>query len=140
MLATTTDGRHARGADRQRDPRLVAAVQTKGPHDLRHTFATWLEDAGIPARVIDEVMGHAGGRRGEHHGSRIGSVYRHTTPAMEQRIRDEINKRLVQASEIASKPEVAAAIEANRADRLRPTAHDGPRRQRAPPGSPPATL
>jgi integrase len=26
-------------------------------HDFRHTFATWLEDAGIPARVIDEVVG-----------------------------------------------------------------------------------
>jgi integrase len=28
-----------------------------GPHDLRHTFATWLEDGGVPARVIDELMG-----------------------------------------------------------------------------------
>ncbi len=25
-------------------------------------FATWLEDAGIPSRVIDELMGHEGGR------------------------------------------------------------------------------
>jgi integrase len=23
-------------------------------------FATWLEDAGIPSRVIDELMGHTG--------------------------------------------------------------------------------
>jgi integrase len=29
-----------------------------GPHDLRHTFATWLEDGGVPVRVIDELMGH----------------------------------------------------------------------------------
>jgi integrase len=28
-----------------------------GPHDLRHTYATWLEEAGIPSRVIDELMG-----------------------------------------------------------------------------------
>jgi hypothetical protein len=39
-----------------RDP-LLQAVDLHGAHDFRHTFATWLEDAGIPARVIDEVMG-----------------------------------------------------------------------------------
>jgi integrase len=39
-------------------------LQLRGPHDLRHTFSTWLEDAGIPARVIDELMGHAGSHRG----------------------------------------------------------------------------
>ena len=31
-------------------------LDLRGPHDLRHTFSTWLEDAGIPARVIDEPM------------------------------------------------------------------------------------
>src|SRR5215207_3248022 len=35
----------------------LLAVDPHGPHDLRHTFSTWLEDAGIPARVIDELMG-----------------------------------------------------------------------------------
>ena len=40
-------------------------LDLRGPHDLRHTFSTWLEDAGIPARVIDEPMGHqASGRAG----------------------------------------------------------------------------
>ena len=38
-------------------------LDLRGPHDLRHTFATWLEDAAIPSRVIDELMGHSGGRR-----------------------------------------------------------------------------
>jgi integrase len=33
-----------------RDP-LLEAVDLHGAHDFRHTFATWLEDAGIPARV-----------------------------------------------------------------------------------------
>jgi integrase len=59
----------------------LAAVDPHGPHDLRHTFSTWLEDAGIPARVIDELMGHQRSRHGElEGGSRIGARYRHTTP------------------------------------------------------------
>jgi hypothetical protein len=40
-----------------RDP-LLEAVDLHGAHDFRHPYATWLEDAGIPARVIDELMGH----------------------------------------------------------------------------------
>src|SRR5918994_2506981 len=38
----------------------LADLDLRGPHDLRHTFATWLEDAAIPSRVIDELMGHSG--------------------------------------------------------------------------------
>jgi integrase len=26
----------------------LAHLDLRGPHDLRHTYATWLEDAGIP--------------------------------------------------------------------------------------------
>jgi hypothetical protein len=33
-------------------------LQLRGPHDFRHIFSTCLEEAGIPARVIDELMGH----------------------------------------------------------------------------------
>ena len=36
----------------------LSHLQLRGSHDFRHTFSTWLEDAGIPARVIDELMGH----------------------------------------------------------------------------------
>jgi hypothetical protein len=59
----------------------------RGPHDLRHTFATWLEDAAIPSRVIDELMGHTSGRP-DHAagGSPMGRVYRETTPAMVARV------------------------------------------------------
>jgi len=60
-----------------RDP-LLEAVDLHGAHNFRHTFATWLEDAGIPARVIDEVMGHeATSRAGQQRGSAMGAHYRH---------------------------------------------------------------
>jgi hypothetical protein len=57
-------------------PGRAARPGSAWPHDLRHTFATWLEDGGVPARVLDELMGHQAGRRGEHEGSMIGTRYR----------------------------------------------------------------
>jgi integrase len=76
------------------DP-LLEAVDLRGAHDLRHTFATWLEDAGIPARVIDELMGHEATSRGAQHlGSAMGAHYRHTTPEMAARVATAIQARL----------------------------------------------
>jgi Phage integrase family len=74
-------------------PRTPNPLDLHGPHDLRHTFATWLEDAAIPVRVIDELMGHAGGRRPDQ-GSRIGRIYRETTPKMLVRVVGAIEQRL----------------------------------------------
>jgi integrase len=84
-----------------RDP-LLEAVDLRGAHDFRHTFATWLEDAGIPARVIDEVMGHeATSRGGQQRGSAMGAHYRHTTPEMAGRIATAIEQRLTVILEVA---------------------------------------
>ena len=84
-----------------RDP-LLEAVDLHGAHDFRHTFATWLEDAGIPARVIDEVMGHeATSRTGQQRGSAMGAHYRHTTPEMAARIATAIEQRLTVVLKVA---------------------------------------
>jgi integrase len=84
-----------------RDP-LLEAVDLRGAHDFRHTFAIWLEDAGIPARVIDEVMGHeATSRVGQQRGSAMGAHYRHTTPEMATRIAAAIEQRLKLVLEVA---------------------------------------
>jgi integrase len=83
-------------------PGPLGQLRLGGPHDLRHTFATWLEDAGVPARVIDELMGHAGGRQPER-GSAVGRSYRHTTAAMRGRVLAAIDDRLAAVVETAEK-------------------------------------
>jgi integrase len=81
----------------------MAHLDLRGPHDLRHTFATWLEDAAIPSRVIDELMRHAGGRRDRGAGgSPMGRVYRETTPAMVARVTAALDERLGRALAVAA--------------------------------------
>jgi hypothetical protein len=86
---------------------LLGQLRLRGPHDLRHTFATWLEDAGIPARVIDELMGHSGRRHSggapSHDGSTIGNRYRWTTPDMEARVLAAIEQRLAISFAVAAR-------------------------------------
>ena len=80
------------------------AVDLHGSHDFHHTFATWLEDDGIPARVIDELMGHeATGRGGQSLGSAMGAHYRHTTPEMATRVITAIEARLAVVLSVAEK-------------------------------------
>jgi integrase len=81
----------------------LAHLDLRGPHDLRHTFATWLEEAAIPSRVIDELMGHASGRR-DHAagGSPMGRIYRETTPAMVARVTATLDERIGRAQAVAA--------------------------------------
>jgi hypothetical protein len=44
--------------------------------------SAWLEDGGIPARVIDELMGHHAGWDRDLSGAAIGLRYRHMTAEM----------------------------------------------------------
>jgi integrase len=79
-----------------------SARETARAHDLHHTYATWLEDAGIPARVIDELMGHeAIGRTSQQRSAPMGAHYRHTTPEMAGRSTDAIQQRLIVVLRVA---------------------------------------
>ena len=71
----------------------------RAPPQLRHTFATWLDDA-IPSQVIDELMGHASGRRDRGAGG--GRVYRETTPAMVARVTAALDDRIGHALAVAA--------------------------------------
>src|SRR5512132_3332459 len=76
-------------------------LDLRGPHDLRHTFADWLEDASIPSRVIDELMGHASGRSDRSAGgSPMGRLYRETTPAMLARVVAALDERVAYAQRV----------------------------------------
>jgi len=85
---------------------LLRDLEVHGPHDFRHTLSTWLEEAGIPARVIDEVMGHQSGHSSRRSqgggGSRIGTRYRHTTPEMAARVVATIEGRLAIVLQVAT--------------------------------------
>jgi hypothetical protein len=67
------------------------------------TCGTWLEDAAIPSRVTDELMGHSGGRR-DHGagGSPMGRVYRETTPAMVARVSAALDERIGRVLAVAA--------------------------------------
>jgi len=67
------------------------------------TCGTWLEDAAIPSRVIDELMGHASGRRDRGaDGSPMGRIYRETTPAMVARVTAAVDELIGLALAVAA--------------------------------------
>ncbi len=78
-------------------------LDLRGPHDLRSTYATLLEVGGIPVRVIDELMGHRSGGRGQVDAATVGAHYRHTTPDMLGRVAETVESYLRAA--LASVPQ-----------------------------------
>jgi integrase len=77
-------------------------LDLRGPHDLRHAYSTWLEEEGIPVRVIDELMGHSSTRRPSG-GAAIGRVYRETTPEMTARVVAALERQLDVVLKVADK-------------------------------------
>lgn len=56
------------------DPAITAAGVRRGtPHDLRHTYASWLVIDGVPLRVVQQLLGHESIRTTER--------YSHLAPA-----------------------------------------------------------
>jgi hypothetical protein len=90
-------------ANQHNDPAdRLEHLELRGPYDLRRTYATWLEDGGIPSRVIDELMGHEGGRI-ERGISPMGALYRETTAEMLARVTAAIDDRLAIALKVAAR-------------------------------------
>ena len=103
VTAVGEDGVARWAAGRAALMRRFDDLDLHGPHDLRHTYATWLEDAGIPGRVIDELMGHDNTHRArQDRVSRIGMGYRDTTPEMLMRAVAAIESRLAVMLEVAA--------------------------------------
>jgi integrase len=103
VTAASGDGAARWAAVEATQVRRFDHLDLHGPHDLRHTYATWLEDAGIPGRVIDELMGHDNTHRArQDRVSRIGMGYRDTTPEMLMRAVAAIESRLAVVLEVAA--------------------------------------
>ena len=84
----------------------MVTIPTSVAGHMQDTFATWLEDAGIPVRVIGELMGHRAARAGgaEARGSAIGAVDRHLTPEMQARVLAAVDECLALALEALAAP------------------------------------
>ncbi|MFE7754268.1 tyrosine-type recombinase/integrase [Streptomyces sp. NPDC057429] len=54
-------------------------------HDLRHTFATRLKDAGVPEKDVQVIMGH-------ERGGRVTWLYQHAGPELVEEVRSALVK------------------------------------------------
>jgi len=65
-------------------------------HDLRHSAATILLSMGVPAKVVQELLGHS-------HISMTLNVYGHVLPSMQQEAMDKLNDWFSQQDDQGSK-------------------------------------
>jgi hypothetical protein len=77
MTAANTRPDPAQGSAPDAAPQELAGGTPKDLARDQARIVTWLEDAGVPTRVIDELMGHAAGRRDGAAHSRGGEPHRH---------------------------------------------------------------
>lgn len=78
-------------------------LQLRGPHDLRHTFSTWLENAGIPAPSDRRTHGPRRRPPVRATGQRDWPRSRHTAPEMEARVTVAIEQRLAVSLAVAAR-------------------------------------
>lgn len=66
------------------------------PHWLRHTHATWLEEAQVPGVAIDAQLGHKT--------PGMAGVYRHVTEPMRELVRDALEARYLEVRKLMQTP------------------------------------
>ncbi|MFD5697518.1 tyrosine-type recombinase/integrase [Streptomyces lasiicapitis] len=66
-----------------KDPETGRTEYWPRVHDLRHTFATRLKDAGVPEKDVQVVMGH-------ERGGRVTWLYQHAGPELVEEVRSAL--------------------------------------------------
>jgi integrase len=73
-----------RGASARADACWLPLAQGLTPHGLRHTHKTLMLELGVPAKLMDERLGHADGS--------VQARYSHVTPEMRRRLLEGLAK------------------------------------------------
>jgi len=57
-------------------------------HDLRHSYGSWLADAGVSTRVLQESLRHSSLTMTEHYISQVGQAQRDAVATLGAQLRD----------------------------------------------------